>query len=325
MIILSETDVAALLPIEDAIEVVERAMMQVSAGATNLPLRSVIPVGGPNMMGIMPGAMASPACYGVKLVSLFPANPAAGYSSHQGAVVLFEAQHGSPVCFMNAGLLTALRTAAASAAATRALALPDAACLAIIGTGEQAHHHLDAMCSVRSFAEVRIVGRDQDKAARFVADAAARFPGMRVVSFADVRSAVDGADVVCTVTSASEPILLGEWILPGTHLNVAGASIPSKREIDTALVARASLFVDYRASTQAQAGEYIAALAEGRIGDDHIRAEIGEVFAGRAAGRSRADEITIYRSLGVAAQDLACAYHCMERAMASGMGAKAAI
>ncbi len=329
MIVLSDRDVAALLPMETAIEVVEKAMIAVSAGAANLPLRMVVDVGSPNMMGVMPGAFmpgngAVEGCFGVKLVSLFPNNPDAGFSSHQGAIVLFEPDHGSAVAMMNAGLLTAVRTAAASAVATRALARQDSATLAVVGAGEQAEHHVEAMLLVRpSIRALRIAGRRPDKAQAFAAHVAERHPGLAVTVVDDVRSAVDGADIVCTVTSSPTPILMGEWIAPGTHLNVVGASVASKREIDEETVARSRLFVDYRASTFAQAGEVIGAIDSGRIGRDHVLAEIGEVLAGKAGGRRDAGEITLYRSLGIAAQDLACAAHCLREAKARGMGVEA--
>lgn len=324
MIVLSDSDIAALLPMRDAIEVVEKAMIAVSAGQTNLPLRSIVDVGGPNRMGVMPGAFmpgeGQDGCYGVKLVSLFPGNPDAGYSSHQGAVVLFESKHGSAIAMMNAGLLTAIRTAAASAVATRTLAREDAGVLAIIGTGEQAEHHLEAMVAVRPIREVRVCGRRTEKAEAFARHARARHPNLPVAAGTDVRSAVADADIVCTVTSAAEPILFGDWIGPGTHLNVVGASVPTKREIDEELVARASVFVDYRASTFAQAGEIIQALESGRITAKHVLAEIGEVLPGGAPGRRDRDQITLYRSLGIAAQDLACAAFCVREAEMQGRG-----
>jgi len=321
MIVLSGADVAALLPAEAAIAIVREAMIAVSAGKANLPLRSIVDVGGPNRLGIMPGAMSEPACYGAKLISLFPDNPAAGYSSHEGAMVLFESGHGKVVAMMNAGPLTAIRTAAASAVATDALARHDASVLAIVGTGEQADHHIDAMLAVRPVRQLRIVGRSLDKADALAGKAVARHPSLAAVSSStDIRTAVRDADIVCTVTSADEPILPGRWIAPGTHLNVVGSSIPSKREIDEEMVCRAAIFVDYRPSTFAQAGEIIRAIEAGRIGRDHVRAEIGEVLAGAAPGRERADQITLYRSLGVAAQDLACAAYCAEQARERGMG-----
>jgi len=331
MIVLSDKEVRSLLPMKDAIEIVEKAMIAVSSGAANLPLRSAIDVGAPNMMGVMPGALMPgngqiAACFGVKLVSLFPGNPDAGYSSHQGAIVLFEPEHGSAIAMMNAGLLTALRTAAASAVATRALARPDCTTLAMIGAGEQAEHHLDAMLCVRpSIREVRVAGRRREKAQAFAAHAAKRYPELALNVFDDVRSAVAGADLVCTVTSSAEPVLMGEWVTPGAHLNVVGASIPSKREIDEEMVARARLFVDYRPSTFAQAGEVIRALESGRIRREHVLAEIGEVLANRASGRERADDVTLYRSLGIAAQDLACASHCWREAKARGLGVEASL
>ena len=329
MIVLSDRDVAALLPMRAAIEVVEKAMVAVSSGAANLPLRMVVDVGPPNMMGVMPGAFlpgngAVDACFGVKLVSLFPNNPDAGFSSHQGAIVLFEPEHGSAVAMMNAGLLTAVRTAAASAVATRALARPDCATLAMIGAGEQAGHHVEAMLLVRpSIRTLRIACRRPDKAQAFAAHMAERHPGLAVTVAADVRAAIDGADIVCTVTSSPTPILEGAWIAPGTHLNVVGASVAAKREIDEETVVRARLFVDYRPSTFAQAGEVIGAIESGRIGRDHVLAEIGEVLSGRVGGRRDAGEITLYRSLGIAAQDLACAAHCLREAKARGLGVEA--
>lgn len=329
MIVLSDRDVAALLPMATAIEVVEKAMVAVSAGAASLPLRMVVDVGKPNMMGVMPGAFmpgngAVDGCFGVKLVSLFPNNPDAGFSSHQGAIVLFEPDHGSAVAMMNAGLLTAVRTAAASAVATRALARQDCSTLAMVGAGEQAEHHVEAMLLVRpSIRALRIAGRRPDKARGFAAHMAERHPGIAVSVSPDVRSAVDGADIVCTVTSSPTPVLEGAWIAPGVHLNVVGASVASKREIDEETVVRSRLFVDYRPSTFAQAGEVIAAMDSGRIGRDHVLAEIGEVLAGAAGGRRAADEITLYRSLGIAAQDLACAAHCLRAAKARGLGVEA--
>ncbi len=170
---------------------------------------------------------------------------------------------------------------------------------------------------------MRIVGRRAEKAEEFVAHARKKHPHIDFVAGTDVRSSVDGAELVCTVTNAAEPVLFGDWIAPGTHLNVVGASIPSKREIDEDLVAKSALFVDYRPSTFAQAGEVIGALESGRIRKDHVLGEIGEVVAGTVKGRSSPEQITLYRSLGIAAQDLACAHHCMVKARQMGLGVEA--
>lgn len=323
MIVLSDRDVAVLLPMADAIAVVERAMIAVSAGEATLPLRSIMELGGGNRMGMMPGALSRPAVFGMKLISLYPGNPEAGYSSHQGAMVLFEAKHGAAVAMMNAGLLTATRTAAASAVATRALARRDARVLAIVGTGEQAEHHLGSMLAVRGIAELRVAGRRTERAEAFAAHAREKHPHLAVSAGTDIRAAVAGADIVCTVTSAVEPILSGAWLSPGTHLNVVGSSIPSMREIDEDAVARAAIYVDYRNSAFAQAGEIIRAIDGGRITRDHVVAEIGEVLAGTKPGRLDDGAITLYRSLGIAAQDIACAHHCLIRAQATGAGVRA--
>lgn len=324
MIVLSHDDIAALLPPETAIEVVAGAMSAVSRGEAELPLRSIMPVGGANHMGIMPGRMLNPPCHGIKLVSLYPANAAAGFSSHQGAMVLFEPDHGTAVAMMDGGPLTARRTAAASAVATRELARADSSVLGMVGAGEQARHHLDSLIAVRPIAELRIASRTQQSANAFAAHARERYPHLKMaVVGTDIEAVVRGADIVCTVTTSPAPVLRGAWISPGTHLNVVGASIPSKREIDDETVLRANLFVDYRPSTFAQAGEVVDMIAAGAIGRDHVRAEIGEVITRTAPGRQDPDAITLYRSLGVAAQDLACAYHCWREARATGRGVDA--
>lgn len=325
MRILTEADMAALLPMPEAIAVVDRAMRAVSAGGAELPLRNVVPVGGDNFMGVMPGALDDPLCYGVKLVSLFPGNPARGLSSHRGAMVLFEAETGGVVAMMDAGLLTAIRTAAASGVATRALAREEASRLALIGYGEQAEHHLEAMLAVRPITHVHVAGRDAARAHAFARHAAARHPGLAFETGRDIRAAVEGADIVCTVTAAPRPVLEGAWLRPGQHLNVVGASIPSKREVDDRAVLRARIFVDYRPSTFVQAGEIVDMIAAGTIDETHVRAEIGEVLSGDAPGRESDAEITLYRSLGIAAQDLAAAQHVLEAARARGIGTEVAL
>lgn len=320
MRVLSNDDIAALLPMEQAIAVIDRVMRTVSAGRAQLPLRHVVPVGGDNLMGVMSGALEEPHCHGVKLVSLFPGNPARGLSGHRGAMVLFEAETGGAVAMMDAGLLTAIRTAAASAVATRALARPDAGVLTLIGTGEQAEHHLQAMLAVRPVTEVRIVGRRPEKAADFAAHATARHPGMRFTHGTDARAAVAGADIVCTVTNSAAPVLRGDWLEPGQHLNIVGASIATRREVDDAVVQRAALYCDYRPSLLAQAGEVVDMIAAGTMTQAHLRGEIGAVLDGQVPGRKESGEITLYRSLGITAQDLAVAHHVLGAAEQAGRG-----
>ncbi|KGF70886.1 ornithine cyclodeaminase [Hoeflea sp. BAL378] len=322
MIILSHDDVADLLPMHEAIEVVEAVMQQVSRGEASLPLRSVTPVGGANRMGLMPGAIAKPACFGVKMISLFPGNPARGLSSHRGAMVLFEAETGGAVAMMDASLLTAIRTAAASAVATRALARPEATHLAIIGTGEQAEHHLDAMICIRKITRLSVAGRSAEKTAAFAARAASLYPDLKIDHGTDIQAAITSADILCTVTAAPTPIVKGEWVKSGAHVNIVGSSIPTMREVDDEMVRRGAIWVDYLPSTLAQAGEIIDMIKAGSFSADQIKGEIGAHLSGEIPGRTSPAQITIYRSLGIAAQDLAAAHHVLTRAQAEGRGQK---
>jgi ornithine cyclodeaminase len=272
-------------------------------------------------MGVMPGALDAPATYGVKIVSIFPGNSARGISSHRGAVALFEMETGGCVAMVEAGLLTALRTAAASAVATRALAPEGATRLALIGHGEQAEHHLDALRLVRPLTHVAVVGRDAARAEAFAARMRTHHPDLEIDGGTEAEAAVRAADIVCTVTSSATPVLLGDWLRPGQHLNIVGASIPSKREVDDEVVRRSTVFCDYRASFFAQAGEIVDMQAASTFAPEDLRDEIGEVLSGQIAGRRSADEITLYRSLGVAAQDLAAAYRVWKSAVHQGRGA----
>ncbi|SFT94495.1 ornithine cyclodeaminase family protein [Sedimentitalea nanhaiensis] len=324
MIVLSNDDVARLLPMHEAIGAVTRAMITVSSGGAEMPLRSVMPVGGDNRMGIMPGALSDPACFGIKLISLFPGNAALGLSSHRGAYLLFEPATGAPVAMMDASLLTAIRTAAASGVATRALARTDATRLAIIGYGEQAEHHLEAICAVRPVTHVHVAGRDPYKAAAFCAAARKNHPDVAFQSGSDIRAAVARADIICTVTAAPQPILEHLWLPRGCHVNVVGSSVPTMREVDDDLVLHCSIWVDYLPSALAQAGEIVDLIAAGRFTEGQLKGEIGMVLKAELQGRITADEQTAYRSLGVAAQDLAVAHLIADKAAKTGAGQKVA-
>jgi ornithine cyclodeaminase/alanine dehydrogenase-like protein (mu-crystallin family) len=264
------------------------------------------------MLGNMPGYIAEPECFGVKLVSLIPRNKPPQYSSHLGLVLLFEAEHGCPVALVDAAEITAIRTAAASGLATRLLARPDAGDLALLGAGEQARSHL-------TLRRIRVWARDAGKAAEF-----ARIEGAKhrvtIETSATVPEAVAGADIVCTLTKAREPILLGENLQPGVHLNVVGSSIAATAEIDTPAVVKSRFFVDYRDSTVNEGGEYLRALKSGAIAPDHILGEIGEVAQGTVAGRRSPSDVTLYKSLGIAPQDLASAHYVVQKARAAGIG-----
>jgi ornithine cyclodeaminase len=318
--VLRGTEVRQLLPMAECIDLMHRTMIAVSERRVVLPLRSVMVMpGGLGMLGNMPGYLADPECFGVKLVSLIPRNKPPQYSSHLGLVLLFEAEHGCPVALLDAATITAIRTAAASGLATRLLARPDAGDLALLGAGEQAQSHLEAMLAVRTLRRIRVWARDRDKAAEFAHAEGARH-GIVIETASTVREAVGGADLICTVTKAREPILLGEQLAPGVHLNVVGSSIAAAAEIDTPAVVKSRFFVDCRESTVNEGGEYLRALKAGAITPEHILAEIGEVANGSKIGRHSPSDVTLYKSLGIAPQDLASAHYVLGKARAAGVG-----
>ena len=318
--LLRAADVRRLLPMAACIDLMERTMIAVAEGRAFVPLRSMLVLPDKRgVMGIMPGYLREPECFGIKLLSLMPQNKPPHYSSHLGLVLLFEAEHGQLLALLDGASITALRTAAASGLATRLLARPDAADLAILGAGEQAESHLEAMLSVRRLRRVRVWARDPAKSEAFAQQQAARH-GVAIETAPTVRAAVAGADLVCTVTKAREPILEGAWLSDGVHVNAVGSSMASAAEIDGATVARARLFVDRRESTVKEGGDYLAALRAGLITPAHILGEIGEVANGSKAGRLSAADVTLYKSLGIAAQDLAAAHFLLEQARATGLG-----
>jgi len=300
-------EVAQRLTYEVCLPIVREAMIVFSKGETVQLLRSIVPLGEGRMFGVMPGGMGSGRCFGAKLISVYPENFAKGVQSHQGVVVLFDPENGAPVCTVHAGEITAIRTAAASAVATDALARKDARRLALLGYGEQAGTHARAISLVRALEEIVVWGRSVERAREFAARMSAEL-GLRVWAVDGVQEAVAEADVVCTVTSAAEPILLGEWVRPGTHVNVVGSSFAGPAEVDNELVRRSRFFVDSREGVLAQGAEFLRAKAAGVVGNGHIVAEIGEVLAGDVVGRRSAEEVTVYKSLGHVVQDLACGW-----------------
>jgi ornithine cyclodeaminase/alanine dehydrogenase-like protein (mu-crystallin family) len=311
--------VERLLPYPELIDVLRSTMIQVSEGTAHMPLRSLMTLPGRNeRLGLMQGYLAPANCVGVKLVSLVPDAAARGQSSHLGLLILYDADGLRPVALLSGSAVTARRTAAASAVATAALARSDARVLAVLGTGEQAAAHIEALTAFRVFEEVRIWGR-RAAAARALADQmAAR--GTVVRACESVAQAVDEADVVCTTTSAQTPILPGRLVRSGTHVNLVGSSTPDRCETDDELVRRAAFFVDSRQSALHQAAELLGAIERGVVKPEHIRAEIGEVLSGASPGRTSNDEVTVYKSLGVVAQDIAAARLAFERAEQAQVG-----
>lgn len=293
--------VRTALTADAAIASVRDAMIALSDGRARQLLRSFIGLDG-RTFAIMPAAMSGRGYFGAKLVSVFMAED--GRRAHEGLVVLFDGATGKPVCTADAGEITHIRTGAASAVATDALARRDASVLAILGTGKQAVSHIEAISRVRTLSQVCVWGRTAESAERF-AEAMRRKAGVAIHAMQTAREAVTGADIVCTVTSAAEPILEGEWIERGTHVNVVGSSAPGPVEIDNALVAKSRFFADHREHVLVHGAEFLRAKNAGLICDSHILAEIGEVLSGAKPGRTADSEITLYKSLGHAVQDIA--------------------
>lgn len=287
------------------IAAVRAAMQALSAGTTRQLLRTMIALGPGRTFAQMPGALGEHDMFGTKTISVFADPRSPGLRRHRGLVVLFEPEEGRTVAVADAEEITHIRTAAATAVATDALARPDAKTLLIVGTGGQAHAHLKALPLVRDFARVLIWGRSAAKA-----DAvAAAFPHLPCARADDLEAAVRSADVICTLTTASEPVIFGAWVQPGAHVNLVGSSGPGPVECDSALVAKSRYVADSRASALDAAAEFLVARDAGIIADDHILAEIGEVLLGRVPGRTSDEDITLYKSLGHAVQDLAAAAH----------------
>jgi ornithine cyclodeaminase len=304
MRIIDREEVGRRLTYEVCIPIVRQAMIAFSRGETRQLLRAIIPLAEERMFGVMPGAMGADAPFGAKLVSVFPENFAQGKQSHQGLVVLFDPQTGAPACVIHAGELTAIRTAAASAVATDALARPEARRLALLGYGEQAATHARAISKVRKLEAITVWGRDPARAEAFAARTAAEL-GLPVKAAPDARGAVAEADIICTVSAAREPVLNGAWVPPGAHLNLVGSSYAGPTEVDNDLVVRSRFIADSREGVLAQGAEFLKAKEAGLVGDDHIVAEIGQVLAGEIEGRQSADQVTAYKSLGHVVQDLA--------------------
>lgn len=321
---LDAREVESLFPMAEAVEVVEGALAALARGEAIQPLRQ--PLWTPDrsgLLGLMPGMLLGtipeekglPPVMGLKAVSVFLGR----HPSHQGLVLLFDALRGTPLAILDGESITAIRTAAASGVATRHLAREDAAELAILGAGVQAAAHLEAMRAVRPVERVRVWSRTPGHCRRFAEEQSAAH-GIPVEPVPSPRDAVHGADLVCTCTSSAEPVLEGEWLRPGTHVNAVGACTPKARELDAVAVARARVYVDSRESAAHEAGDLLLARAEGAIEGDPVVGELGEVILGRVPGRATADEITLFESLGLAVEDLASAVHVLAKARAAGRG-----
>ena len=312
--------VTELLPMDEAIEVMRRALAMLAEGDVVMPLRQMLVMpGGERLLGLMPSYLGGLEAVGVKVIAAFPANFGSGYDTHQGVVLLFDTERGLLRAIVDATSITAIRTAAVSGLVTDLLARPDAGDLAIIGAGTQAHTHLQAMMAVRPLRRVRVYSVPAESAAAFAARES-RLTGLTVEVADTAEQAVAGADLICTTTTASEPVVLGTWVSPGAHINAVGAYTPATRELDSELVAGARLYADRRESLLSESGEFLIPKGEGLFGDEHIVGEIGEVLTGNAPGRTSPDEVTLFKSLGIAIEDLAAAHHVYTKAKERGLG-----
>jgi ornithine cyclodeaminase len=319
LLVVGHDDVKRLLPMEECIELMASVLADLARGAVWQPLRFVVrPPDEPSLMGLMPAHRSEPtASYGLKAVCIFPSNAARGIDLHQGGVLLFDGETGVLRALVDASAITATRTAAVSGVATRTLAREEARELAILGSGVQARSHLEAMAAARPFERARVWSRTAEHAAAFAAEAEVSFP---VEAVGSAEEAVRAADVVVTATSSPEPIVRRDWLAPGAHVNAVGSSIPTARELDADTVAASALFADARESMVNEGGDYLFAVREAGIGPDHIRAELGEVLTGSGQGRLADNELTVFKSLGLAVEDLAAAEHVYARARAAGAG-----
>ena len=324
VLVLDGEDVAKLLPMAECIRVMRDALAALARGDALVPLRTVMRVPGVGgFLGLMPGYISpregKEGALGMKAVSVFPGNAQRGIDTHQGAVLLFEADTGRLSALMDGAAITAIRTAAVSGVATDLLARRDAGELAILGAGVQARTHMQAIAAVRPLRRVRIWSRNPEHAATLASELRPRFR-FPIEAAASAEAAVRGADIVATVTASPEPILQRGWLKEGVHINAVGSSIPTTREIDTATMAAARLFVDRRESALAEAGDLLMPMREGAVTADHIQAELGEVIIGKNPGRRSPGELTLFKSLGLAVEDVASAAYIADRARETGAG-----
>jgi len=325
MLILNYDEVKQLLPMRECIDVMADALSALARGDAEMPLRTIFrPQDVRGVMAMMPSFRRGDVpLFGLKAICVFPDNAAIGKDAHQGGVLLFSGETGELLALVNASAITEIRTAAVSAVATRVLAREDASELAIIGAGVQARSHLEAIACVRPIKRVRVSARTFDNAQRFAGSAGiparnSASPAIEAVESAE--AAVRGADIIVTATTSFTPVVKREWVSPGAHINAVGTYSFKARELDTATMADASLFVDRRESALSEAGDYVIAAAEGAFGPEHIKAELGELLIGMHRGRTSNDEITVFKSLGLAIEDLAAASSIYGKALREKVG-----
>jgi ornithine cyclodeaminase len=318
VLVVSAADVRELLDLESCITAMERVLAQLTRGEVTNPLRSIMRPPGPSLMGLMPAHRGGAApLFSLKEIVIVPENSTRGLDPHQGAVLLHDGETGELRAVVNASAITEIRTAAVSAVATKLLARKGSRVVAVLGSGIQARSHVDAMQTILEDPIIRIWSRTTSHAEALALET-------HSLVALTIEEALDGADIVCTTTASFDPIVELEWLSPGTHVNAVGSSVAAARELSSATVAAGSLFVDRRESTENESGDYLFAVREAGIGPEHIRADLGELLIGAHAGRTSDGELTIFKSLGLAAEDLAAADLCVQRARERGLGTEVA-
>jgi len=308
-IFINKEKVSSLLSMEECIPVMEQTFRSLAGGNCVQPLRPLMWLPDRRgLLGMMPGYAGDIDVMGIKVISVFPKNKEFGYSSHQGVVLLFETKNGRPLCMADADEITAIRTPAASAVATNLLARKDAETLSVIGSGIQAARHIEAMLLVRKIKKITVWSRNESHAKQLAEKVAVKNK-IEITIARDPETAIRNMDIICTVTGSVEPIVKGEWISKGAHINAVGSCMPGARELDTATVLNSRLFTDCYESVFNEAGDFIIPKNEGAIDDSHVKGEIGEILLGKKDGRTSVDDITVFKSLGLAVEDIFAVDH----------------
>ncbi len=324
VLIVNQEEVRRIFPMGECIEVMAEAFESLAKGKIAQPLRTIMGVQGGNVLAMMPSYNEDIKSLGAKIITVFPGNHGTEFDAHQGIVLLYEASHGSLKAIIDATAITGIRTAAVSAVATRILANPGTRSLAILGAGTQGRAHFEAMRLLFDFERVHVWDVFPEAAKKFAGSESKR-TGLDVRYAATAEEAVVDHDLICTTTPAKEPILMGRWLKPGAHINAIGACTPLVRELDTQAVLGSRLFIDRMESTQREAGDFIIAKNEGAIDDSHIKGELGDLVAGTIKGRQSREEITLFKAVGLAMQDLASANYIYGKARKTGVGVEVEI
>ncbi len=320
ILIVNQKEVAELISVTELMPVMEDALKTLARGEAILPQRPSIWL--PDQSGqlvMMPTYLPNIKAFGLKVITYFPGNMNSPYDTHQGGVMLFDTTNGNLLAMIDATEITANRTAAATGVASKALARDDSSKLALIGSGTQARTHLEAMLHAHDIKEVKVWALPLEHAQGFARRESERH-NVEIEVPETAEEAVTGADIICTCTSAKQPVLFGKWLKPGMHINAVGSTVPHTRELDTEALVKCKMFVDRKEAALNEAGDFLFPQKEGAVTEDHIKGEIGDVLLGKNPGRESTEEITLFESLGLAIEDVAAAFHISNKAKEKDMG-----